>query len=49
MFLLLISVSKVKRKQKSLLLMNRVAINYRVEDLEEADYPANYFDAIAFS
>ncbi len=38
-----------KKKAKKLALMNRVAINYRVEDLEKADYPANYFDAIAFS
>ncbi|WP_296705306.1 bifunctional 2-polyprenyl-6-hydroxyphenol methylase/3-demethylubiquinol 3-O-methyltransferase UbiG, partial [Algoriphagus sp.] len=28
---------------------NRVAIDYRVEDLEEVDYPTHYFDAIAFS
>ena len=37
-----------KKKAKKLALMNRVAIDYRVEDLEEADYPANYFDSIAF-
>jgi cyclopropane fatty-acyl-phospholipid synthase-like methyltransferase len=38
-----------KKKAEKLALINGVEIDYRVEDLEEADYPADYFDAIAFS
>ncbi|WP_083638968.1 class I SAM-dependent methyltransferase [Algoriphagus marinus] len=38
-----------KKKAEKLALENGVAIDYQVEDLEEADYPANYFDAIALS
>lgn len=38
-----------KKKADRLALINRVAIDYRIEDFEEADYPSDYFDAIAFS
>jgi cyclopropane fatty-acyl-phospholipid synthase-like methyltransferase len=38
-----------KKKAEKLALINGVVIDYRVEDLEEADYPSDYFDAIAFS
>lgn len=38
-----------KKKAEKLALINRVAIDYRVEDLKEVDYPSNYFDTIAFS
>ena len=40
---------EVKKKAEKLALTNGVTIDYRVEDLEATDYPANYFDAIAFS
>lgn len=36
-----------KKKAEQLSLENGVAIDYRVENLEEADYPVNSFDAIA--
>jgi cyclopropane fatty-acyl-phospholipid synthase-like methyltransferase len=38
-----------KKKAEMLALTNRVSIDYRVEDMEQIDYPTNYFDAIAFS
>ena len=38
-----------KKKADSLALTSGVSIDYRVEGLEQVDYPASYFDAIAFS
>ncbi|MFC3879871.1 class I SAM-dependent methyltransferase [Algoriphagus namhaensis] len=38
-----------KKKAEKLASENGVAIDYRVEGLEEVDYPANYFDAMALS
>lgn len=38
-----------QKKAEKLALINRVAIDYRIKDLEEVDYPTDYFDAIAFS
>ncbi len=38
-----------KKKAVSLALTSGVSIDYRVEGLEQVDYPASYFDAIAFS
>ncbi|MEN2280858.1 class I SAM-dependent methyltransferase [Algoriphagus sp. SE2] len=38
-----------KKKAERLALTNKVSIDYRVNSLEEVDYPTDYFDAIAFS
>jgi len=43
------SSAEGKKKAEKLALTNGVTIDYRVQDLEEVDYPSNYFDAIAFS
>jgi len=38
-----------KKKADRLAFKNGFSIDYRVEDLEQTDYPASYFDAIVFS
>jgi len=38
-----------KKKAEKLALTDGIRIDYQVMDLEQVDYPANFFDAIAFS